>query len=250
MVAGPIRRATLASLSGLVLLVTGCGSSDARTVRVLAASSLTAPLQAVAAAFAERHPDVEVELHFAGTPRLVLQLREGAPADVFASADEVWMERVVAAGLVAGAPRTFATNRLAVVTPPGNPEGLATLADLTRPGLVVLLCGPEVPAGRYAREALARAGLALRPASDEPSVKAVVTKVALGEADAGIVYATDARGADVHGIPLPAGHDVRASYPVAALDGGSAPAEGAAFVDFLLGPEGRAVLASFGFGTP
>ncbi len=219
---------------------------------VLAGALLTAPFQALAEEFMRRAPGHAIELHFAGTPRLVMQLREGAPADVFASADDANMQRVVATGRGARAPAVFAQNRLAIVAAAGNPRDVSGLADLGRGDLVVVLCGPEVPAGRYAREALSRAGVPVRSASDEPSVKAVVAKVRLGEADAGIVYATDAEeaGDSVHAVALPAEHDVVASYPIVALTGGPNPAAGEAFVAFVRSADGRAVLRRFGFEVP
>lgn len=237
-----------------LLLLAACGSGDSaaapRRVVVFAASSLTAAFEALATGFEQRHPGVDVELHFAGTPQLVLQLREGAQASVFAAADEVSMQRVVAAGQAAAAPSTFAHNRLAIVVPADNPQAIAGLADLVRPGLRVALCGPEVPAGRYAREALARAGVALHSVSDEPSVTAVVAKVQLGELDAGIVYRTDTRDPGVTGIDLAAAHDVVAEYPIAALTNGPAADLAGAFVGYVCSADGARVLAGFGFRGP
>src|SRR5262249_17502474 len=138
------------------------------------------------------HPGVQIELDLAGTPQLVAQVREGAAVDVFASADLRNMQQLIDAGQTAAAPQVFAKNRLTIVTGAGNPKGIKSLADLANKNLRVVLCGAEVPAGRYAREALGKAKVAVQPVSDEPSVKAVVSKVQLGEADAGIVYVTDA----------------------------------------------------------
>lgn len=247
------RLAALATLA-LSLLTAGCSDASTRRVRVFAASSLTAPFEELADAFERARPGVKVDLHCTGTPRLVLQLREGASADVFASADGAQMQRVVDVGQTRSAPSTFASNTMAIVTRAGNPLGIAGLEDLEEPKVSVLLCSPDVPAGRYARQALERAGVEVRSRSDEPSVRAVVSKVRLGVADAGIVYRTDTRsgtaGIDVVNVTIPAQHNVQAHYPIAPLTTGEQPALGDAFVAFVLGPEGQAILSSHGFGKP
>lgn len=219
---------------------------------VFAAASLAAPFEVLAREFERLHPGRAVQLHGAGTPQLVLQLREGAGADVFASADEAQMARIAGLGLVAGAPTVFARNALSIVTAAGNPRGVTGLADLARPDLAVALCGPEVPAGRYAREACARAGVVARSLSDEPSVSAVLSKVRLGVLDAGIVYATDVRaaGTGVGAVSLAPEHAVVASYPIAALTAGGSPDGGRAFVAYVLSPAGQRVLTEFGFEVP
>lgn len=244
------RRLLVAALCGLAL-ASGCSETGRPPATVFAAASLTAPFEALVREFERRHPGREIELHCAGTPQLVLQMREGAPVDVFASADGASMQRVVDLGLAAAPPAVLATNRLAIVTAEGNPHGIAGLADLARGELRVLLCGPEVPAGRYAREALARASVEPRTLSDEPSVKSVVSKVALGEVDAGIVYVTDvATDAGVDAVPIPDAQNVVATYPIAVLTAGSDRATGEAFVAFALSPDGQAILRSSGFGAP
>ena len=236
----------------LAILLAGCRGDARPTVRVFAAASLTAPFEQLTRAFGERHPELRVDLHCAGTPQLVLQLREGAPADVFASADHVQMQRVVDASRAAGVPRPFAGNSLVIVTRPGNPKNVTGLADLCRDDVTCLLCAPAVPAGRYAREALARAGVAVTSASDEPSVRAIVSKIELGVADAGIVYRTDALAVSerLHAVELPAHHDVVATYPIVATSGGERTDGGHAFVAFVLGAEGRRILAQHGFPAP
>jgi molybdate transport system substrate-binding protein len=244
---------TLAALVlGLFALACKPPAEQAPATMVFAAASLTAPFQALAEEFESGRAGTRLELHFAGTPQLVVQIREGAPADVFASADEVNMQRVLDSALALAEPHLFASNRLAIIAPKGNPKGLATLADLGREDLTVLLCGPEVPAGRYARQALAKAGVELRSASDEPSVRAVVSKVGLGEADAGIVYRTDAASArnSVASLSIPDEHDVIGRYPIVALASGHEPATARAFVDFVLSARGQAILGSFGFSGP
>ena len=243
-------RILAAALLG-ALAACGAAESERERLTVFAAASLTAAFEGLETAFEARHPDLDLVLHVAGTPRLVLQIREGAPVDVFAAADRPNMDRVVDGGRVLEGPIDFATNRLAIATAPGNPAGIAGLSDLARADLAVVLCGPEVPAGRYARQALASAGVVVASRSDEPSVDAVLQRVGLGEVDAGIVYATDILRADgrVAGVALPPEHDVVARYPVAVLDG-PATEEARRFVAFLTSAEGLAILSRFGFGPP
>jgi molybdate transport system substrate-binding protein len=188
-----------------------------------------------------------VEFNFAGSSALAAQITQGAPADVFASADQPNMQKVVDAGY-ANAPGVFASNRLQMVVGRGNPKGIRSLADLARPGLVVVVCAPAVPCGAYGAQALGKAGVTVHPASQEQDVKAVVTKVQLGEADAGIVYQTDVRaaGSGVEGVDIPAEQNVTAEYPIAVLKGAGPAA--AAFVDFVRTAEGQRILAGFGFG--
>ena len=220
---------------------------------VFAAASLTAPFEELAKAFEIRHPGSNLDLHFAGTPQLVLQVREGATADVFASADAANMQKLVEASQTAAAPQVFARNRLAIAVAKGNPHRIASLADLQqRPGLRVVLCGPEVPAGRYAREALAKAAVTVRSLSDEPSVRAIVSKVRLGEVDAGIVYATDtAHAVDLIGsVAIPDEHNVVTTYPIAMLKAGKSSMMAAQFVAFVLSADGQQILRSFGFQAP
>jgi molybdate transport system substrate-binding protein len=223
-----------------------------RNVSVFAAASLTAAFRGVATAFEAAHPGMTVTLNFAGSPTLGQQIREGAPADVFAAADEPTMQRLVAAGAVEGTPQVFARSALRLVVAAGNPHRIGGLADVTRPGLVVVLCGETVPCGRYAREAFRKADVTPPPGSRELDVKAVVSKVVLGEADAGVVYATDVRAAGpaVEGIALPAAHDVVARYPIAVLRDAAAPAVARAFVAFVLSDPGIAVLGEHGFLRP
>jgi len=243
---------SLCSIAAAAVLLAGCDRDDRPAVRVFAAASLTAPFTELVRVFDERHPDVRVELHLAGTHQLVLQLNEGAPADVFASADHVQMQRVVDAGHAVTAPRPFASNALTIVTPEHNPKRIETLADLARDDVTCLLCSPNAPAGRYARMALERAEVEVTSASDEPSVRAVASKVQLGVADAGIVYRTDAlaAGARLHEVPIPEHFNVTATYPIVATDTGDQTAIAQEFLAFVLGAEGRAILTRHGFRTP
>ena len=248
----PLKSAPIYLLAAAALALSGCDRDARPTVRVFAAASLTAPFRALVDAYATAHPELRIELHCAGTPQLVMQLCAGAPADVFASADQEQMDRVVAAGRAAGAPRVFAHNTLSIVTSAARERDVTSLADLGAPGVTALLCAPSVPAGRYARRALRRAGVTLTSASDEPSVRSVVSKVALGVADAGVVYRSDALAADerVHVVPISDEHNVTATYPIVPTSAGAQPERGHAFVAFVLGAEGRRVLSEHGFTAP
>jgi len=219
-----------------LLLIAGCAGPGRGEVTVLAAASL-----------AEAFADLGASFSFAGSQQLVAQVEAGAPVDVVATADTESMARLVRAGLV-DEPAEFARNRLAIAVEPGNPRRIAALADLDRDGLRVVLADPSVPAGRYARDVLDRAGVRVRPVSLELDVKAVARKVAAGEADAAVVYATDVRPPARVEIPDPA--NVIASYPVAVVRSTANRAGAQAFVDRLLGPPGRRALAERGFLLP
>lgn len=253
----------------LIALLAGCGVPSDRDagdavdgasgadgpegeILVSAAASLTDAFAAMESAFEAAHPAVEVTLNVAGSSTLRAQILEGAPVDVFAAADRSNMERVAAAGEVAGEPRVFARNRLRIAVPPGNPAGVAGMRDLAREELLVGLCAEGVPCGDFARRALARAGV--EPAIDtgEPDVRALLTKVELGELDAAIVYATDVTAAAgaVEGIDIPENVNVVAEYPVAVLRGAPNRAAARAFVAFVLSPKGRAILSRHGFQPP
>ena len=234
----------------LAASVAACGASSSggatgdghlRTLTVFAASSLSSVFAAEGKAFEAARAGVRVTFSFAGSQALVAQVKQGAPADVLATADTSSM---AAAGLTG--PRVFARNRLSIITAPQNPKHVTTLADLARPGLRVVLAGPTVPVGKAARTALAAAGVTAHPVSLEQDVKGVVTKVRLGEADAGIAYVTDVSAAKgtIDGTALPG---VSNSYPVAVVKQG---ADAQAVCDFLISPSGQSVLASFGFLPP
>lgn len=220
----------------------------AEPLRVFAAASLTDAFEGAAAAFRADAPGAEVELHFAASSALVAQLRDGAPADVIATADEVTMATLRDGGLLAGAPVVFAYGRLVIVVERGNPKGVRGLADLARKDLLVVLAAPEVPAGRYAGELLSRAGVRVAPRSLEANGRAVVTKVALGEADAGIAYHGDAVAAagKVVGIEVPEAADLPVRYPIATLAASRAPDAAKAFVALLLSERGAAILRRHG----
>ena len=249
-----MRRALL--LGAAALQLAACGGSPAPaasgtvsgTLDVFAAASLTESFRQIGADFQRAHPAAKVVLNFNGSPTLVTQIQQGAPADLFASADQANMEKVTAGGLASGAAQVFAHNQLEIVVAKGNPKHIAGLADLARPGLLVVLAGPSVPAGRYAGQALAAAGVRVTPVSQETDVKSVVSKVALGEADAGIAYVTDVRagGPEVGGVAIPSRDNVTSTYPAVVLKGAGNPVAARAFLDYLLGP-GQATLARYGF---
>jgi molybdate transport system substrate-binding protein len=222
-----------------------------KTVRVFAAASLTAAFKAVGSAFQAMHPGTKVELNFAGSQTLVQQIREGAPADVFAAADLTNMRTLVDADAI-GKPEIFARNVLQIAVAKGNPKKIAGLADLARPELVVVLCGETVPCGRYALETFQHAGLKPPAGSRELDVRAVLSKVALGEADAGIVYATDVRAAQdkVEGVGLAATHNITARYPIAIVREAAAPDGARLFLEFVLSDPGRTILGEYGFLNP
>jgi len=247
------------------MFVGGTGSLRAQQraeLTVFAAASLKDAFEDVATALARRTPPIAVRYNFAGSQQLVLQLQQGARADVFASADERWMQTARDGGLVAGTPAIFARNRLIVITPAANPGRVDRLQDLSRRGLKLVLAAEAVPAGKYTREALARLAAAPGFGSDYPSrvlrnvvsqeenVKGVVTKVQLGEADAGIVYVSDVTAAVRHAvrtIEIPEQYNAIATYPIAVLQGTRQPDAARAFVEFVLSAEGQAILARQGF---
>lgn len=251
-------RLLLAAVATCSLVAVACGPDDdpsadgSGDVTVFAAASLSATFTEIGDAFAAERPDVSVTFSFAASSELVTQIGEGAPADVFASADLANMAKLTDAGNNGTDPVVFATNRLQIIVGPGNPMGITAAADLTDHDLIVVTCAPEVPCGRYAAELFANAGVTVTPKSLEENVKAVVTKVTLGEADAGIAYVTDvaAAGADAEGVDLPDDINVVADYPVAVTKQAPNPAGAQAFVDFVLSEQGQQILATYGFGAP
>lgn len=250
-----MRRAAIAVTVGL-LLSSCAGGRGTQELTVFAASSLGGAFRELAASFESRHEGVTVVLNLGPSDGLAAQIEHEGTADVFASASERWMDAV--AGTAGIEDRiVFATNRLVIVTPPDDPAGVSSISDLARPGLQLVLAAEGVPAGEYARQALANAGVAegasANVVSNEEDNAGVVAKVVAGEADAGIVYASDvsaAAGNDLRAVEIPAGDNVVATYPIATIVGG-APADLArAFVDLVAGPEGQAVVQRYGFGPP
>lgn len=228
---------------------------------VFAAASLTDAFEQVQTDLEAAHPGLSIAYNFGGSQALVTQLAEGAEADVFASANSAQMQAAIENGSISGEPAMFVHNRLAIVTPTNNPAGIASAADLGQPDLLLVLAQAEVPAGRYAREAVCAMGaddetygedfverVAGNVVSEEEDVRDVLAKVALGEADAGIVYVSDADAAGdaVRLIEIPDDVNIVASYPIAAVTGGDG-ALANAFIGYVLSPEGQATLTEYGF---
>lgn len=228
---------------GPCLMQTGCGAAP--KVTVFAAASLQKPFETIG-----HQAPVRATFNFAGSQTLTAQLTEGAQADVFASADAAHMKVVQEAGLIEGSPQIFAHNRLEIAVAKGNPKHIESLADLARTDIVLVLADPSVPAGKYAQQALTKAGVKVKPASLELEVTAVLNKVALGEADAGIVYVSDVvSSGKVDGIPIPDSQNVIADYPIAILAGAPDKSAARTFVDYILSPAGQAALEQAGFQT-
>ncbi len=261
----PGRDVLLLGLTFLLPLLGACSddveSDNGETLTVFAAASLTAAFAELGAAFEAAHPDVVVEFNFAGSQALATQLVEGASADVFASANEVQMDRVAGEDLVEGDPAVFARNRLAIIVPADNPANVQSMLDLARPDLKFVLAAEDVPAGRYARESLTMLERSVEfqeahpdftgfnIVSNETNVSQVLTRVRLGEADAGIVYETDVTPditSEVDMIPIPDEFNIIASYPIAGLSDGDQELAGD-FVEFVLSADGQQILAGWGF---
>ena len=222
------------------------------SITLFAASSLTASFSDIVDAFKAANPAVEVVTSFAGSSTLAGQIQSGAPVDVFASADEPTMQRLAVAGLVSGPAPIFTRNRLMIVVPKGNPLRVTGLSDLARPEVFVALAAPEVPAGRYARDILTRAGVVVKPKTLEPNVKSIIALAALREIDAGIVYVTDVAVEDyrVDGVTIPEAQNEIASYPIATLTAAKNRPTAEAFVQFVQSPSAQAILRKYGFLAP
>jgi len=251
-------RARLAIVTAAALLIAACmepnasGTPQIKDINVFAASSLTDAFTQAGDGFAKTNFRVRFVFNFGSSSTLATQITNGAPADIFASADETNMQKTVDAKLADGTPTVFATNRLAIAVAPGNPKKVRSLADLARTDLLLVLAAPTVPAGRYALDALSKAGVTARPASQEVDVRAVLNKVSLGEADAGIVYVTDVKSAAgrVGGVEIPEEHQVLARYPIAVVKGSKNAQLAHGFVDYLLSPAAQGMLATYGFSKP
>jgi molybdate transport system substrate-binding protein len=219
---------------------------------VFAAASLAEAFKEIGTAFERAHPGRTVLFSFAGSSTLATQIIDKAPADIFASADESNMQKVVDAANVSGTPRIFATNQLTIVVPKGNPKHIESLTDMSRAGVIMSLAAPEVPAGKYAAQTFAKAGIPVPKASQEVDVRAVLSRVAAGEADAGIVYVSDIRAAadKVEAVTIPPQYNVVARYPIAVVKHAGNIDDATAFVELVMSPPGQAILKQFGFGAP
>ncbi|MDQ4093323.1 MAG: molybdate ABC transporter substrate-binding protein [Actinomycetota bacterium] len=228
---------------------TGPGAQDREQVTVLAAASLTDVFSRLEPAFEAANPRADLRLNFGASSDLATQIINGAPADVFASANDKQMQVVADAGKVAGKAKPFTTNVLTIVVPPGNPKGIQSFADLARPDVTELVCAPQVPCGAATNQIEQATNIELSPASEEPDVRSVLAKVQAKEADAGLVYITDARSAagKVEQINFPEAKDAVNVYPIAAVAGAPHPQLAEAFVAFILGPAGQRELTAAGF---
>lgn len=239
----------------LALLVSTCSSNpkaSSNSVDVFAAASLTAAFTEAGEAYEAANDDVTVTNSFAGSQALVTQIENGAPADVVATADAEHMQTLVDADLV-DAPQVFAENKLQIAVEPGNPKNIRSLADLEGEGVILVLADASVPAGAYAREAFAKAGLpAPEPKSNELDVKATLAKLTSGEADAVVVYVTDvtAAGAKVEGVAIPDEHNVIATYPIAVVKSSKNKRGAQGYIDAIVSGDGQRILNDKGFLPP
>jgi molybdate transport system substrate-binding protein len=251
-----IRLAPLAV--AVALLAAACGSTDDNSsngnsgspteIKVFAAASLTAAFGKIGQDFTAANPNTKVTFSFAGSQALATQIQQSAPADVFASADTTNMGKVSS---LVNTPTNFASNLLQIVVAKGNPKGIKTLSDLSNPDAKVVLAAPDVPAGKYAAQALSAQHVTVKPVSLEDNVKAVITKVSLGEADAGIVYVTDVTAGDkVEGVDIPNTQNVVATYPIATVKASTHQSQAQSFMDMVTSDQGQQVLKSFGFLPP
>jgi len=251
---------TLAVIASLVALTaSACGGSSSGggtssskisgTITVFAAASLTAAFTELGHDFEQAHPGTHVRFSFGGSDALAAQITNGAPADVFASASPTTMALVTDKQLAAGTTPTFARNQLQIAVQPGNPLKLNSLSDIVRHGVKLAMCAPTVPCGTAALTALKTANLTAHPVTQEVDVKSVLTKVELGEVDAGLVYKTDVQAAagKVDGIAFPEAGGAINSYPIARLKDAPNPTGAQAFIDLVLSATGRSVLAQAGF---
>jgi molybdate transport system substrate-binding protein len=256
-------RAKLAGVLAVLLGLTSiaaCGSDDDSggssskkdvTIRVFAAASLTESFTALGKQFEKDNPGTKVEFSFGPSSGLAEQIGSDAPADVFASASPSNMDTVVQTG-DAKDPKDFATNSMEIATPPDNPGKVESLADLAKPGVKVAVCQAQVPCGKVATEVFSKAGVTVKPATEEVDVKSVLTKVTLGEVDAGMVYVTDvqAAGDKVKGVQIPEAQNATTSYPIATLTSSQHQKQASEFVDLVLSDTGTQVLEKAGFESP
>ncbi|HEU5485134.1 MAG TPA: molybdate ABC transporter substrate-binding protein [Microlunatus sp.] len=247
----------IAVMVAAAVLLTGCAveqstPTENQTLTVFAAASLKATFTELGRQFEDAHTGTEVTFSFGGSSDLVTQLQQGAPADVFASADTTTMTKATDDDLVAGEPVDFASNTLEIAVPPDNPADISSFADVTKPGVKLVVCAPQVPCGSATEKVERATGITLRPVSEENSVTDVLNKVTSGEADAGVVYQTDVTSAgDKAGrVPFPEAKQAVNVYPIAVLAGSKSPELAREFVALVTGGQGQRVLADAGFAPP
>jgi len=219
---------------------------------VSAAASLTTAFGQLQEKFEAANPGVDVVLNYGGSSGLAQQIVTGAPVDVFAAANTATMDTVAKAGLVAGTPQIFVTNKLEIAVAPGNPKHIVGFKDLSRPDLKVVICARQVPCGSSEKTVEAATGVTVKPVSEESDVTSVLTKVGSGDADAGVVYVTDVQSAPgkVDGVNFPEADKAINTYPIAVIKGSSQASLATKWVDYVRGPEGQNVLKAAGFGSP
>jgi molybdate transport system substrate-binding protein len=261
-----MRRAGVVAVAAAAALLAGCGGSSGTgpsgssaspsssvngTITVFAAASLKESFTKLGTQFEAAHPGTKVVFSFAASSALAQQIQQGAPADVFASASTKNMDQVVTSGDASG-PANFVKNEMEIAVPPDNPAHIATVADLAKQGVKVALCQTAVPCGSTAQKVFTNAKVTVTPVTQEADVKATLSKVTLGEVDAGVVYVTDVRaaGATVKGIEIPADVNASTTYPITMLKGSTNTATAQAFVAYVLSGEGQAVLTAAGFAAP
>jgi molybdate transport system substrate-binding protein len=234
----------------VALFAVSCSTSERKELLVSAAASLADGFAAIEVAYEMAHPEVDVVVNLAGSAALREQVLAGAPTEVLAVANQATMSDIANGGLLRGPAQAFASNRLAIAVPPGNPAGIGGLDDFARSELLLGLCAPGVPCGDLARAALESAGVAPEVDTNEPNVRALLTKIELGDLDAGIVYVTDVMARPVDSVAVPEAHNQVATYPIAILAGSRDESLAADFVAFVLSTEGAEILTDLGFGIP
>jgi molybdate transport system substrate-binding protein len=222
------------------------------TLTVFAAASLTDVFTELGDQLMAENPDLDIQFNFAGSSALATQVTQGAPADVFASANQPQMTVVTDAGLAGEDPTVFTENVLEIAVPKGNPGKVTGLADFARPELALAVCAPDVPCGAAATKVFQAAGVTAVPDTQEEDVRAALTKVQLGEVDAALVYASDVKsaGSDVEGIEFPEAEQAVNDYPICTLAAAPNPDAARGFLDLVLSDEGRQALEAAGFRAP
>ena len=250
-------RRILVALAALAVLIAAAQPVAAAPrpsgeITVFAASSLTESFDAIAKQFEKKYPDVTVKFNYDASSNLATQINQGAPADVFASADQDNLQKTIDAGTVTPPPVVFAKNRLEIAVEKGNPKKIKSLADLQKSGLVVVLCADQVPCGKYAAQSLAMAGVTINPSSKEENAKATLSKVSIGEADASIVYVTDVKASKgtTSGVKIADKQNVIATYPMGVVKESQNATAAKAWVQYVTSKDGQKTLRKFGFLPP
>ena len=249
------RRVLIVALVPLIFLAACSSSSESQqqtTLNVYAASSLATPFAYAGLAYEKEHPDVKVQFNLGASSDLARFVQEGAPADVFASADITNMNKVESQDLLDSQSFIFATTYLEIIVEKGNPLNISSLQDLADPDLIFVTSNPEVPIGKYTAEVLEKADVTVTPDSFESNVKGIMLKVARGEADAGIVYHSEVIASDgqVEGVKIPTEFNIVAEFPIGIVKNSANKKEAQRFIDYLLSPEGQSLLTQYGFQTP